>query len=250
MNLNKTASQSQQLTLHAVFCCGIISGVAVGSGGLGSGISGAMMTAVATTASTTATISATNASMNTDSNFLNSANSIADSSWKATTSDESLKNMAISAAVAGLAYGVGEWMKSEGVNPSLESGTMENSKVGVNVDQNANGNWIKAGSITDINPQGTPSNWFDTYVAGNQNPAFQSLNTTPGAPSFAGFHDAMNFPIGVNQVSIAPYYAMSQCAAAPTFCAMFPDTFIKVGTWGQVDTNFNIYKNNYGQQSN
>jgi hypothetical protein len=31
---------------------------------------------------------------------------------------------------------------------------------------------------------------------------------------------------------------------------MFPDIFIKVGTWGQVDTNFNIYKKDYGQQNN
>ena len=93
--------------------------IAVGTGGLGSGISGAMMTAAATTASTTATISATNASMNTDSNFLNSTNSIADSSWKATSSDESLKNMAISAAVAGAA----SWaVQASGGSATLETG--------------------------------------------------------------------------------------------------------------------------------
>ena len=216
--------------------------VAVGTGGLGSGISGAMMTAAATTASTTATIAATTASMNTDSNFLNSTNSIADNSWKATSSDESLKNMAISAAVAGVGYGIGEWMKAEGVNPSLESGTMENSRVGVNVEK-VDGQWFAEGK--DIK-----ANWFDTYVTGNQNPVFKAFNTTPGSPSFTGFHDAMNFPAGVNQVTIAPYYAMSQCAASPTLCAMFPDIFIKVGTWGQVDTNLNIYKKDYGQKNN
>lgn len=84
-------------------------------------------------------------------------------------------------------------------------------------------------------------------VTSNQNPAFKTLNTTPGAPAFADFHDAMNFSTGVNQATIAPYYAMSQCAAAPTLCAMFPDTFIKVGTWGQVNTNLDIYKNDHKQ---
>lgn len=54
-------------------------------------------------------------------------------------------------------------------------------------------------------------------------------------------------PAVINQVTIAPYYAMSQCAASPTLCAIFPDTFIKVGTWGQVNTNLDIYKNNYEQ---
>ena len=129
-------------------------------------------------------------------------------------------------------------MKSEGVNPSLESGTMENSKVGVNAEYK-NGILIKA----DTN---VPTSYFTS----NQNPVFKAFNTTPGAPSFTGFHDAMNFPAGINQITIAPYYAMSQCAAIPTLCAMFPDTFIKVGTWGLVDTNLDIYKNDYGQQNN
>lgn len=38
---------------------------------------------------------------------------------------------------------------------------------------------------------------------------------------------------------------MSQCAASPTLCAAFPDTFVKIGTWGQVDTNLDINKNNH-----
>jgi hypothetical protein len=121
MNLNKTASQSQQFTLHAVFCCEIIAGVAVGTGGLGSGISGAMMTAAATSASTTATISATNASMNTDSNFLNSTNSIADNSWKATTSDESLQNIAISAITAGAVYGASAYLSGASASASAST---------------------------------------------------------------------------------------------------------------------------------
>ncbi len=208
-------------------------GVAAASSGAGS-------------AATIATTSAVNASVNTDGNLLNNLDDIGKTTWKETTSKESLQTIAISAAIAAAAYGAGQWMKSKGVNPSLESGTMENSKVGVNVERGADGNWyqqLPKGGKIEVSS-------FKAYTIGNQNPALQTLNTTPGAPSFANFHDAMNFVDGVNQVTIAPYYAISQCAAAPTLCAMLPDTFIKVGTWGQVDTNLDIYKNDYGQQSN
>jgi hypothetical protein len=211
--------------------------VAVGTGGLGSGISGAMMTAVATTASTTATISATNASMNTDSNFLNSTNSIADSSWKATTSDESLKNMAISAAVAGAGYGVGEWMKNTKINynnsitpeqanlgkesvstgqSNLMPGSATNNKVGVNVVQRTNLQtgelaWFQEGTNIKVS-----QNY--AYTAGNQNPVFQGFNTTPGAPSFADFHDALNLTSPWNELSIPPAYVASQFnALAPYY---------------------------------
>jgi len=218
--------------------------IAIGTGGIGSGLSGAIMTAVAATAATTATISATNASMNADGNLVGSLDDVGKTTLKDTTSKEAIKNYAIAAAVAAAAYGVGEWMKAEGVNPSFESGTMENSKVGVNVEK-VDGQWhqpLPKGGFKEVSS-------FEAYTVGNQNPAFQSLNTTPGAPPFADFHDAMNFPAGINQVTIAPYYAMSQCAAAPTICAMFPDTFIKVGTWGQVDTNLDTNKNDYGQNN-
>ncbi|MFM2200057.1 MAG: hypothetical protein RL769_110 [Pseudomonadota bacterium] len=176
-----------------------------------------------------------------DGNLAGSLDDVTKTTFKDTTSKEAIKNYAIAAVVAGAAYGVGQWMKSEGINPSFESGTMENSKVGVNAKYNSNGVLIKEGSITIQNPNGIETN----YWASNQNPAFKTLNTTPGAPSFADFHDAMNFEAGVNQVTIAPYYAMSQCAASPTLCATFPDIFIKVGTWGQVDTNLDTNKNDY-----
>jgi hypothetical protein len=219
--------------------------VAIGTGGIGSGISGAMMTAVATTAAATATISTTNASMNADGNLVGSLDDVTKTTFKDTTSKEAVKNYAIAAALAAAAYGAGEWMKTEGVNPSFESGTMENSKVGVNVEKGADGKWYQKLP----NNERIEVSSFKAYTAGSQNPVFKALNTTPGSSAFADFHDAMNFPFGVNQVTIAPYYAMSQCAAAPTICSMFPDTFIKVGTWGQVDTNLDINKNDYGQNN-
>ena len=204
--------------------------VAVVTGGIGSGISGAMMTAAATTAATTASISATNASMNADGDIFKQMKDISKITWDATTSRDSFENYAISSAIAAAGYGIGEWMKAEGVEPGFEMGNMDDSKIGINAEYK-NGILVK-----------TDTNITTNYWTSNQNQGFKLLNTTPGAPPFAGFHDAMSFPEIINQVTIAPYYAMSQCAAALTLCASFPDTFIKIGTWGQVDTNLDINK--------
>ena len=57
--------------------------------------------------------------MNTDSNIPNSTKSIADNSWKATTSNESLRNIAISAGVAAVA----SWaVQASGSSATLEKG--------------------------------------------------------------------------------------------------------------------------------
>jgi hypothetical protein len=207
--------------------------VAVGTGGLGSGISGAMMTAVATTASTTATISATNASMNTDSDFLNSANSIADSSWKTTTSDESLKNMAISAAVAGVA----SWaVQASGGNPNLEAGTMSDSKVGINTLKGSDGT-IYLEKIGEPGVEGVKlsAKQMESYnsLGGfgspyNNNPIFKLINTLPSAPSGAAGHDAwvdaMHFGSGMTAATAPPYLIINACAAAPSLCAIYVNT--------------------------
>jgi hypothetical protein len=218
--------------------------IAILTGGIGSGISGAMMTAAATTAGTAATISASQAGMNADGDFFKQAKDISKITWDDTTSRESVENYAIASAIAAAGYGIGEWMKAEGVEPGFEMGNMDDSKVGINVEK-IDGNWYQRLPNGDL--QTTSS--FKAHTIGNQNPVFKFLNKTPGAPPFAGFHDAMNFPDIINQATIAPYYAMSQCAAAPTLCASFPDTFIKIGTWGQVDTNLDINKNNHEQNN-
>ena len=225
--------------------------VAVGTGGLGSGISGAMMTAVVTTASTTATISATNASMNTDSDFLNSANSIADSSWKTTTSDESLKNMAISAAVAGVA----SWaVQASGGSTTLEAGkdyavykpdpklmaTDPKYAAAVNakypnyngvIDPSTN-NIGMANTTTDIAKIGTPVTDFSTnpfttsfWQGFLKESGFISdvANKAGGMNSMSLMHDpwGQNAVIGTSpvlQLTIPPAILVQYCATFPGAC--------------------------------
>jgi hypothetical protein len=192
-----------------------------------------MMTAAATSASTTATISATNASMNTDSNFLNSTKSIADNSWKSTTSDESLKNMAISAAVAGVA----SWaVQASGGNPNLEAGTRADSKVGVNTVKGSDGT-IYLEKVGEPGIQGVELtakemesyNSFGGFGSPyNNNPIFQTVNQIPSAPSGAAGHDAWvdanHFGLGVTASTAAPYLIINACAAAPSLCAIYVNT--------------------------
>jgi hypothetical protein len=59
------------------------------------------------------------------------------------------------------------------------------------------------------------------YTSGNQNPAFQAFNTTPGAPSFADFHDALNLSSPWNKLSIPPAYAASQFNALKPYYPIF-----------------------------
>jgi hypothetical protein len=193
-----------------------------------------MMTAVATTAGTTATISGTNASMNADGNIFKQLKTSTQTSFKDTTSKEAIKNYAISAAVAGAGYGVGEWIKDTKINynnsitpeqavlgkesvstghSNLMPGSTTNSKVGVNV-VNDNGSWYFAGKNVKVTQN-------FAYTAGNQNPAFQGFNTTPGAPSFADFHDALNLSSPWNELSIPPAYAVSQFNALAPYYPIF-----------------------------
>ena len=228
--------------------------VAFGTGGLGSGISGAMMTAVATTASTTATISATNASMNTDSDFLNSANSIYDSSWKATTSDESLKNMAISAAVAGAA----SWaVQASGGAATLETGKdyavykpdpklmASDRQYRAFVELNyPNYNGVIDPTVNNIGVANTASapEMIGTRVPNfSTNPFTSSFwqgfaqeggfissnaNKVGGMNGMATMHDPMTnniffetIPL-TTQISIIPAIAIEYCAISPSACAI------------------------------
>ena len=128
---------------------------------------------------------------------------------------------------------LGKTPVSEGNSSIFDQNTpnsgYSNSKLGINVTE-MNSKWYIEGTPTQ-------ATWSETYVTGSQNPAFKALNTTPGAPSFVDFHDALNLPTGINQLTIAPAYALSQCAAMPVICAAAPDTFINIGTWGRVSTN-------------
>jgi hypothetical protein len=183
--------------------------------------------------------------MNVDGDIFKQLKDAGKITWDNITDKDAFEQYAITAAIAAVTVGVGQWMKAEGVNPSLESGTMDNSKIGINVEKGTDGNWYQ----TLPNKERIQVSSFKAHTVGNQNPGFKLLNKTPGAPTFADFHDSMNFPAGINQATIAPYYAMSQCASAPTLCAAFPDIFIKIGSWGEVDTNLDINKNNYEQNN-
>ncbi len=109
---NRSLTQTSQ----ALIAIGAVA-IAIGTGGIGTGISGAILTAGATTAGTIATTSATNASMNADGNFLKQGESIVSTSVKDTTSKESLQQIAIAAAAAGLAQGA---MQASGLSNSAK----------------------------------------------------------------------------------------------------------------------------------
>ena len=79
----------------------------------------AALTAGATTAATTATISAINASMNADGDIFKQLKTIGTTSYKDTTSTESLRNIAIAAAVATAATAT---VKASGGSTTVEQG--------------------------------------------------------------------------------------------------------------------------------
>jgi len=110
-----------------------------------------------------------------------------------------------------------KWMKQG--NSNLKSGSMENSKVGVNLEKNINGEWIKEGSMTAQNPTGIKTNWFETYVTGSENPALQASNLKPGMPSGSFFHDAINLATPWNELSIIPALTLSDFSACGALCA-------------------------------
>ena len=91
----------------------------------------AMMTAVAASGTATASVAATNASMNTDSSLLGSTKSISSNTWKATTSEESIQNMAIAAATAGAAFGASSYLN--GASSTAGAGSSATTSAGSNV---------------------------------------------------------------------------------------------------------------------
>ena len=99
------------------------------------------------------------------------------------------------------------------------TGSASNNKVGVNVVQRTNLQtgevaWFKEGKSVEVSQN-------FAYTAGNQNPVFQGFNTTPGAPSFADFHDALNLSSPWNELSIPPTYAASQFNALTPYYPIF-----------------------------
>jgi filamentous hemagglutinin len=192
----------------------------------------AALTAGATTATTTATISAINASMNADGDIFKQLKTIGTTSYKDTTSTESLRNIAIAAAVSAAAASTGELIKNTKINynnsitpeqaalgkesvstgqSNLMPGSIADSKIGINSYYNQEGLIIKSGT----------SNQRVGYLRSSQNAAFKSFGTTPGAPSFADFHDALNLSSPWNELSIPAAYAASQFNALTPYYPIF-----------------------------
>ncbi|MBU6338372.1 MAG: hypothetical protein KGQ36_00140 [Rickettsiales bacterium] len=220
--------------------------VAIASGGIGSGLSGAMMTAAATTAATTVTISATTASMNVDGNLLGSLDDVSKKAIKDTTSDDALKNMIISAAVAGASA----WaVQASGGTTSMEKGkdyavwkpSKELIRDYPEKFANYNGvidpsvNNIGMANITqDINQVGQPISDFST------NPFTKSFwqgflkeggfisdnaNKIRGMNSMSTMHDpwGQNFIVEkspILQITIPPAIAVQYCATFPAACGV------------------------------
>jgi len=192
--------------------------------------------------------------MNTDSNLLNSTKSIADNSWKATTSDESLRNIAISAGVAGVA----SWaVQASGSSATLEKGkdyavykpdpnlmlTKPEYRAFVELNYpNYNGvidptvnNIGIANTTSDITKIGTPvpsfsSNPFTSsfWQGFAQEGGFISSNANKvsGMNGMATMHDPMTnniffetIPL-TTQISIIPAIAIEYCAISPSACAI------------------------------
>ena len=205
----------------------VAAAIAIVTGGIGTGIAGAMLTAASTTATTTATISATNASMNGDGSFIGSLDDTTKTALKDTTSKESVKNIAISAAVTGAA----SWaISSANGNPDLKTGSYEGSKVGVNVEKSpVDGKWVFEGTKKEATQ-------FDTYVFGNENPVFKGANASiPSVNSGAAGHDAWildmeksgvltsgtNTTRAITAITAPPYLLLNACAAAPSACGLY-----------------------------
>ena len=93
--------------------------LSIATGGIGSGVSGAMMTAAATTAGTIATNTGIQVGMNADGDIFKKIKDTTKEVWDNTTSNDSLRSIAISAGIAGLA----KWaFTTSGGNESLKSG--------------------------------------------------------------------------------------------------------------------------------
>ena len=214
--------------------------VAIGTGGIGSGISGAMVTAVATTTATTATISATNASMNADGNLAGSLDDVGKTALKDTTSKEAIKNYAIAAAVAGASA----WaVQASGGSTSLEKGGdavyKPSEKLisqyperfknynGV-IDPAANNIGI-ANTVDDISLVGQPVDYSKMNslqkVVNEGGFISNNANKVRGMNPMSTIHDpwgqniiVKQFP--VLQITIVPAIAIQYCATFPAACGV------------------------------
>jgi hypothetical protein len=214
--------------------------IAVGTGGIGVGISGAMLTAAAVSAGTTAAISGINASMNSNSNIKDSISHISSNAWKDTTSKESIRNIAIASAIAGLAsYTV----EISGSNTSLNRGDKAVYKPNKEllekypnrfteykgVIESSHNNIGVANKVGDINIIGQPVNYskmtFSEKIINEGGIISENANKIGGMNSMSVMHDKWvnnvffdTVPLA-NQITILPAIAIEYCAIYPAICS-------------------------------
>jgi filamentous hemagglutinin family protein len=205
----------------------------------------AALVAGATTAATTATISGINASMNANGSMWSQIKTTADSSYKATTSEQSIKNIALSAAIAAIAAGA---VKASGGTTSLQQGKdhavykPDPELVKANPDLYSNYNGVvdpsvnnigKANLTMDVNQVGQPVPPYSTnpftssfWQGFGMESGFISsgANKAGGMNSMSLMHDPWaggaiirNIPLGT-QLSIPPAIAVQYCATFPAAC--------------------------------
>lgn len=214
----------------------------------------ASTTAAITATAATASVSATNASLNVQGNFFRGLDNVGKTTLKETTSKESLRNIAISAAVAGAA--------SWAVNASGGKATMERGKdyavykpdpyeISVNsryrdfvnanypnyngvIDPSVN-NIAIVNTTTDITKIGTP---VPAYSSDPFTKSFwqgfareggfisNNANKIGGINGMSTFHDPLTnnvffetVPLAT-QITIPPAIAVEYCAISPAACGL------------------------------
>ena len=139
--------------------------------GSGATLGAAMLTAAAASGAATASVAATNASMNTDSSLLGSTKSIASNTWKATTSEESIQNMAIAAVTAGAAFEASVYLSStsSAAGAGSSAGSAAGSEAGA-----ASNTTTAANTTVYVNP-GLSNTTVLTSNAANNSSFFTNL---------------------------------------------------------------------------
>jgi hypothetical protein len=152
---------------------------------------------------------------------------------KQTTSKESLENIAITAVTAGVVAGA---VSALGGSPSLERGSYEDSKMGVNVERGVDGNVYPEGYVNvegrELNGLSRSSYNSKVLSPYNNNPVMRSFNTIPTVKSGVTLHDA-NMSIVQSSSSVPsasvsaikfttaiPYLSMNSCAASTELCSV------------------------------
>ncbi len=223
---------------------GVGTGAAVGGGFSWAAVGSAALTAGATTAATTATISGINASMNADGSIWSQIKTTADTSYKTTTSNESLKNIVLAAALAALSNAT---VQASGGSTTLEQGkdyaVYKPSEEMIKADpvKYSNYNGVIDPSVNNIgvaNIAPNPNMVGQPVPAYSTNPFTNSFwdgflkesgfisngaNKLGGMNAMSTMHDPLTNNIVMSQtpilqISILPAIAVQYCATFPAAC--------------------------------